>query len=228
MKKGKKFTSIIVAALFATSPLLTLAPSFTVQAATGQATVSATDVQNHFLQNVRAFENGKQVSANVFLNNPKLSKNNSEIEFSNDNKLINGRYELQATITVTGFTPSNQDRTFDIVDGNGNIIGTATIPANSSIANGNTDFEFTVSNGKIGSSSLGTIKNSSAKKLPPKRLRSILRNAAWRNTRRVVKRLRNHTSVVEELQEDKLKSLDRKYKTQFNEYHENVTLFCHV
>ena len=97
------------------------------------------------------------------------SKNNSEIEFSNDNKLINGRYELQATITVTGFTPSNQDRTFDIVDGNGNIIGTATIPANSSIANGNTDFEFTVSNGKIGSSSLGTIKNSSAKKTTAKK-----------------------------------------------------------
>lgn len=169
MKKGKKFTSIIVAALFATSPLLTLAPSFTVQAATGQATVSATDVQNHFLQNVRAFENGKQVSANVFLNNPKLSKNNSEIEFSNDNKLINGRYELQATITVTGLTPSNQDRTFDIVDGNGNIIGTATIPANSSIANGNADFEFSVSNGKIGSSSLGTIKNSSAKKTTAKK-----------------------------------------------------------
>lgn len=169
MKKGKKFTSIIVAALFATSPLLTLAPSFTVQAATGQATVSATDVQNHFLQNVRAFENRKQVSANVFLNNPKLSKNNSEIEFSNDNKLINGRYELQATITVTGFTPSNQDRTFNIVDGNGNIIGTATIPANSSIANGNADFEFSVSNGKIGSSSLGTIKNSSAKKTTVKK-----------------------------------------------------------
>lgn len=198
MKKSQKLTSAIIAAMFATSPLLTLAPSVNVQAAASQATVSAMDVQSHFLQNVRAFENGKQVSANVFLNNPKLLKDNSEIEFSNDNKLTNGRYELQATITVTGFTPSNQDRTFNIVDGNGNIVGTASIPANSSIADGNTDFEFTVSNGRIGSSSLGTVRTKTAKRSTAKkhskkrstkkRKKSHKRTKSHKRSRRSVRR----------------------------------------
>lgn len=157
MKKGRKFASVLVAALFATSPLISLASNYNVQAAAGQKAVSTMDVCNHFLSGVKAYENGKPVNANVFLNNPKVLKNNSLIELSADNKLIDGRYEVQAAVTVTGFTPANQDRVFNLVDSFGNIVGSASIPANSSIATGAAGFEFTLSNGKMGPSSLGTV-----------------------------------------------------------------------
>lgn len=157
MKKGRKFASVLVAALFATSPLISLTSNYNVQAAAGQKAVSTMDVRNHFLSGVKAYENGKPVNANVFLNNPKVLKNNSLIELSADNKLIDGRYEVQAAVTVTGFTPANQDRVFNLVDSFGNIVGSASIPANSSIATGAAGFEFTLSNGKMGPSSLGTV-----------------------------------------------------------------------
>ena len=157
MKKGRKFASVLVAALFATSPLISLTSNYNVQAAAGQKAVSTMDVRNHFLSGVKAYENGKPVNANVFLNNPKVLKNNSLIELSADNKLIDGRYKVQAAVTVTGFTPANQDRVFNLVDSFGNIVGSASIPANSSIATGAAGFEFTLSNGKMGPSSLGTV-----------------------------------------------------------------------
>lgn len=157
MKKGRKFASVLVAALFATSPLISLTSNYNVQAAAGQKAVSTMDVRNHFLSSVKAYENGKPVNANVFLNNPKVLKNNSLIELSADNKLIDGRYEVQAAVTVTGFTPANQDRVFNLVDSFGNIVGSTSIPANSSIATGAAGFEFTLSNGKMGPSSLGTV-----------------------------------------------------------------------
>ena len=157
MKKGRKFASVLVTALFATSPLISLTSNYNVQAAAGQKAVSTMDVRNHFLSGVKAYENGKPVNANVFLNNPKVLKNNSLIELSADNKLIDGRYEVQAAVTVTGFTPANQDRVFNLVDSFGNIVGSASIPANSSIATGAAGFEFTLSNGKMGPSSLGTV-----------------------------------------------------------------------
>lgn len=157
MKKGRKFASVLVAALFATSPLISLTSNYNVHAAAGQKAVSTMDVRNHFLSGVKAYENGKPVNANVFLNNPKVLKNNSLIELSADNKLIDGRYEVQAAVTVTGFTPANQDRVFNLVDSFGNIVGSASIPANSSIATGAAGFEFTLSNGKMGPSSLGTV-----------------------------------------------------------------------
>lgn len=166
MKKVKLF-SLAAATLLAVSPVISIPTTSVVQAAQ-VSKVSSSDIYNHFLRNTKIMENGHRINGNVFINNPRLSHNTNSVDIPSSTQLVNGTYQLSATINVSGFTPSSKDRTFDIVDNYGNIIGTVSVAANSSLAQGGSDFEFKVSNGKIGKSSLGTITNNSSKPKPKK------------------------------------------------------------
>lgn len=161
--KKMKLASIAVAALFAVSPAISLTQNVVVSAATTSHT-DAKDVFRHFLSGVNFYENNKKVSAVSSLNNTTLTHGTETIDNSSTDNLIDGQYRIQSSIMITGFTPSTHDRSFDIVNESGNIIGSAIIPANSSLAQGSMDFTFNIKNGKIGKTNLGSIGTKSSKK----------------------------------------------------------------
>lgn len=156
MKKNFKFTSIVAAALFAASPVVSLvaAPN-TIQAA---AVVTKSSVVTHYLRDRSVYTNSTRISASTSINNIHLTNNTgTEIE-TNDAVLNNGKYTLNAQVTIMGLTPTSTDRSVTIVNNNGEIIGSASVNAQ-----GNLEFDFAVKNGRLSHTSLGNITGNTIK-----------------------------------------------------------------
>ena len=161
MKKNFKFTSIVAAALFAASPVVSLvaAPN-TIQAA---AVVTKSSVVTHYLRDRSVYTNSTRISASTSINNIHLTNNTgTEIE-TNDAVLNNGKYTLNAQVTIMGLTPTSTDRSVTIVNNNGEIIGSASVNAHSTLAQGNLEFDFAVKNGQLSHTSLGNITGNTIK-----------------------------------------------------------------
>lgn len=161
MKKNFKFTSIVAAALFAASPVVSLvaAPN-TIQAA---AVVTKSSVITHYLRDRSVYTNSTKIRASTSINNIHLTNNTgTEIE-TNDAVLNNGKYTLNAQVTIMGLTPTSTDRSVTIVNNNGEIIGSASVNAHSTLAQGNLEFDFAVKNGQLSHTSLGNITGNTIK-----------------------------------------------------------------
>lgn len=163
MRKNKKFIKVVAAAVLATAPIVSLASSINLVQATQQSRVTKPTVTKHFLSGLQAFSNDKKLNAGTSINNISIVNHAGTTIESNIDTLPNGKYTLKAEVTVMGLTPTTTDRSINIVNGNRQIVGSASVNANSSIAEGYIDFEFTVANGKLSGSSLGTVAKSSKK-----------------------------------------------------------------
>ena len=160
MKKNFKFTNIVAAALFAASPVVSLvaAPN-TIQA----AVVTKSSVITHYLRDRSVYTNSTKIRASTSINNIHLTNNTgTEIE-TNDAVLNNGKYTLNAQVTIMGLTPTSTDRSVTIVNNNGEIIGSASVNAHSTLAQGNLEFDFAVKNGRLSHTSLGNITRNTIK-----------------------------------------------------------------
>ena len=157
MRKSIKLTNIAVAALFAVSPVASTIFNTNVVTAAKQKSTNAVNVINHFLRNTAVYENGQKINAYASVSNIHFSRGVTTIDNSSTSQLINGKYRLSAGVVVSGFTPAIKDRIFNITNNSGDIIGSVSIPANSSIGQGGIDFEFNISNGNIGKTSLGEV-----------------------------------------------------------------------
>ncbi|MBD5430932.1 MAG: hypothetical protein HDR41_00445 [Lactobacillus sp.] len=166
--KKNKLVSITVAALFTVSPIISTTQNNFVSATTVNQTKSK-DLFNHFLSKVNIFENDKKINAITSLNNTTLYHGTEIIDNSSTSNLINGQYSIRSSIMITGYTPSTHDRTFELTNQFGDVIGSASIPANSSLAQGSMDFTFNIKNGKIGKTNLGTIGKNNTKKSTSKK-----------------------------------------------------------
>lgn len=104
MKKRFKFTSIILAGLFATAPVFSLKTSVpnTTQAA---STITKKNVITHFLGERNIYINSTKINGSASINNISLVNNSgTEIE-TNDTVLTDGKYTLKAQATVIGLPP---------------------------------------------------------------------------------------------------------------------------
>ena len=156
MKRNLKFTSIVMAALLATTPVVSLASNTanTVQAATSTTKDKAT---SHFLGGLSVYTNSTKISAATSINNVSLTNNVGTTIEAGDTVLNDGKYTLSAQITIAGVTPTSTDRSLTIVNSNGDIVGAASVAAHSAIAQGELNFSFTIKNGQMSNTSLGSI-----------------------------------------------------------------------
>lgn len=189
MKKNFKFTSIVAAALFAASPVVSLvaAPN-TIQAA---AVVTKSSVVTHYLRDRSVYTNSTRISASTSINNIHLTNNTgTEIE-TNDAVLNNGKYTLNAQVTIMGLTPTSTDRSVTIVNNNGEIIGSASVNAHSTLAQGNLEFDFAVKNGRLSHTSFtGNTIKVSKKKVTKKKHNKV---AHKKNHKKAHKKTVKHT-----------------------------------
>ena len=162
MKKRFKFTSIILAGLFATAPVFSLKTSVpnTTQAA---STITKKNVITHFLGERNIYINSTKINGSASINNISLVNNSgTEIE-TNDTVLTDGKYTLKAQATVIGLTPTSTDRSIIIANNNGEILGSANVSAHGTIAQGGIEFDFTIKNGKLSCTSLGNVAKNTKK-----------------------------------------------------------------
>lgn len=192
MKKSLKFTSIVLAALFATAPIVSVKTSIpnTVQAAT---TITKENVINHFLSEESVYTNSTKINGSTSINNISVANNSGTDIVSNDTVLNDGKYTLKAQVTVMGLTPTSTDRSVVIVNNNGEILGSASVSAHSTLAQGGIEFNFTIKNGKISHTSLGNIAKKTKKTTKKKAKRRNKKATHKRSHKKAHKKVTKHT-----------------------------------
>ena len=190
MKKRFKFTSIILAVLFATAPVFSLKASVpnTTQAA---STITKKNVITHFLGERNIYINSTKINGSALINNISLVNNSgTEIE-TNDTVLTDGKYTLKAQATVIGLTPTSTDRSIIIANNNGEILGSANVSAHGTIAQGGIEFDFTIKNGKLSCTSLGNVAKNTKKTTKKKAKKRNKKVTHKRSHKKLIRKLPN-------------------------------------
>ncbi len=161
-----KIITAVAAALLSVAPVASVVVSQPINATVANNSVTTNQVFTYF--------NGQNNGQNKDLIDP----NGGEINYyvihiagfhivnaqgatlTNGNATLpDGQYRFEGTYDISGISASSEARNADLLSINGNkaqILANVVIPANATSASGNIDFTFTVNNGQVGNSSLGT------------------------------------------------------------------------
>lgn len=198
MKKNMKFASVIAAALFATTPVASLVPAVSVNAATTQPVeVSQTinDFLDHFIREVSVVDasTGQKLTLapnhdlTGSMSNPKIMYGKTDMlnKYERTHQLFAGKYHGSAKLAYDGFAPASKDRNVNFVTSDGEVVGKGVIKANSLKAQGYVNFEVSIG----ADSTPGRAKFlGSTKKTTKKHVKKSSKKRAKKHTKKHVKK----------------------------------------
>lgn len=191
MKKNLKIASVVAAALLAVALIAGTFVNQPVSAAVNSHRASLGDALGNFIGKrfVLIDENGNDIDFN-----PKeisVHVVNADGTTMKSKTIPDGQYQFEGNYHLTSIDRSSEARDVKLMSVIGNkaqVLAEFTIPADATSADGQISFSFSVKNGHVGDSSLGTAVRKVSKK--SKRAKKHVRRTAKKHSRKHARRNR--------------------------------------
>lgn len=199
MKKNMKVASFVAAALLAVAPVAGTLESRPAVAASVNKGVTFRKAVDHFdgKRQVLVGDDGHDIDFGSYTISYQIKDQAGHPLKKWKKTLANGQYQAVGHYKLNDIKASAEDRSATLMGVNGNkaeVLAQTTIPANATSISGKIDFSFTVTNGKVSDSSLGSAtrtvngvpakKSKKTKKHVKKHVRKVVKKRGRKHAKR--------------------------------------------